>query len=295
MILYKTYLKLFQENKISLGLSYRLPDYANKYWLEKLEKAILSVSSPLRFLDIGAGGGRFSILFLRTYFEQGIAIEKSPNKFIWNKIGQEFSSLRLIDDDAQKALTDLAGKKFDFILLSESFEHIPLVDVIPLIQSLKILLADGGCLFLTTPNFYVQGLAEDSPYWHEKLPYGHYKHYTFQEVKELFEENSFEVVWHCFESHWIKTNIYNNLFYPLSRLDNYFLEGFKHSPKIPNKLRDKLCFAYLYSTYPIAILCKAMIWLISKIIGMIEYYLNNESVSATLMILFRISSCEGQD
>lgn len=275
-MLYQTYLELFEDKKIKLGLSDRLPDYANKYWLNQLEKAVLDGKTST-FLDIGAGSGRLSILLAKTYFKSGTAIEVEVNQEIWDILLNESTNIQLLTGEVQKSMEALGENKFDFILLSESFEHIPLPDVSSFIVNLRHLLADDGRLFITTPNFYVQGPAEESPFWHERLPYGHYKHYTYQEIANLFESNDFKVIWHCFESHWWKTLIYNRIYYPISQWDCRFL----YSQKMPRFLAT----IYRYMSYPFIKFINGCFYLMSQIVLRIEINNTSENTSSTLMVL----------
>ncbi len=84
-MLYQKYNHLFATNKINTGFSKRFPDYAQRYKFELLEKSIKQIRAN-RFLDIGAGSGRLSILLANTYFSSGCSLEINTNKKEWNKV-----------------------------------------------------------------------------------------------------------------------------------------------------------------------------------------------------------------
>lgn len=276
MQLYRTYLKLWREGDVCAGFSPRLPDYAIRFWLEKLEQAF-PLGAKSSFLDIGAGDGRLSLLLLHTYSPQGMAIEVQMNKKAWEPMINRYSRFEVYDGLLQDALAQKIGlKKFDFILLSEVFEHIPLGDVKPFLAHLHTVLADHGTIFLTTPNRIVQGEAEKSSMWHEITPYGHHKHYTYDELNELFTSAGFNIVSRNFECHKIKTLFYNKLFYRCSRLDARFLQ----SAKIPLFIKK----LYRYMSTPMLPLVNFYFWSVAQLIYGIEKKYSNEKTAATILL-----------
>ncbi|MFH0898567.1 MAG: class I SAM-dependent methyltransferase, partial [bacterium] len=237
-MLYQTYTTLCKQKKIFTGFSHRLPDYATKYWLDQFEHCITTIKgSKKNFLDIGAGSGRLSTLLLNTYFSQGAAIEVQVDHTIWKPLLQKHPGLKLYEGLLQDRIQDLISNHttFDFIVLAEVFEHIPLCDVNGFLQALKKLLSDDGKIFLTTPNAVVLGPAEKSHMWHKRQPYGHHKHYTLKEMKEILEHHGFEITRHTFEGNIVKKHRYNRFFYPAARWDQKLLTT-KKLPAIARKI-----------------------------------------------------------
>lgn len=279
MQLYQKYLQLWKQGSVCAGFSPRLPDYAIRYWLDHLEKA-LPKKSARSFLDIGAGDGRLSLLLLHAYSPQGVAIEVQVNKKAWQKAFSHYGRFELREGLLQDIVDQFQGNQtFDFILLAEVFEHIPPADVPAFLQALAQVLSPHGTIFLTTPNRVVQGPAEQSAVWHEKEPYGHHKHYTVAEIAELFKQVGLEVVQRDFECHNVKSILYNKWFYPISRLDARLL----HSPKLPAFLRTM----YRYLSAPIILLLRACFWILAQLVYMIEKRYSNEKTGATMMLCIK--------
>jgi SAM-dependent methyltransferase len=276
MELYKTYLKLWKEGRICAGFSPRLPDYGIRIWLELLEKS-LPYQKGATFLDVGAGDGRLSLLLLRAFSPRGMAIEIQTNKDVWAGILQDYKEFELYDGLLQEAFVGShKNKKFNFVLLAEVFEHIPPQDVSAFLKALHDVLAPGGHIFLTTPNRVVQGPAELTPIWYERTPYGHYKHYSYAELKNIFDQAGFHVVWHRFECHPFKRYVYNKLFYPISRWDARFL----NSLKIPRMLR---VFYSAVSWLPLQLI-KTFFWFLALIVYIIEKTFTSEKNGATIVM-----------
>lgn len=277
MSLYKTYMDLWARGFVNAGFSPRIPDYAIRFWLEQLECALPKTSSPQSFLDIGAGDGRLSQLLLHTYSPHGMALEVQVDPESWQPMHREFPAFEIKTGLLQNTMSELIGKRtFTFILLAEVFEHIPPSDVQPFLEQLKPLLAKNGRIFLTTPNRIGQGPAETSPQWHERQPWGHWKHYTLQELTDLFQNAGFKITRHVFECHRTKIILYNAWFYPTSRLDGRLLT----SKKIPSWLKD----AYFYTSIPVIFLIKLLFWGLAQAVHALETNGSSEENSDTIMI-----------
>jgi 2-polyprenyl-3-methyl-5-hydroxy-6-metoxy-1,4-benzoquinol methylase len=272
--LYKKYITLWQQENINSGFSYRLPDYAIQYWLENLEKTILSTQQK-NFLDIGAGNGRLSLLLLNTFYNSGAAIEVDADKDIWKNILEKNPTFTFHEGFLQDKFEELKDKKFDLIMLSEVFEHVPPTDIPKFLAKLYQVLSDDGRIFLTTPNFVTQGPAEKSPLWHEKSPYGHHKHYSLQELHKILEKFGFQIERSTFECNKFKI-FYNKQFYKTARLDSKFLS----SKKISRILKTSY---QLFST-PLLLGIKSYFWLLSKLIYLSERKWNTEKRSMTIIL-----------
>jgi hypothetical protein len=103
-------------------------------------------------------------------------------------------------------------------------------------------LKPGGKLFLTTPNFVFYGPAEESKEYYQRQPFGHHKHYTLQELKELFDAPSFRVRAHYFETHPL-TLFRNRVFYPVARYD-YAIQNSRKYPFARTVLKPFSSVAY---------------------------------------------------
>lgn len=277
-MLSQRYNTLYKQGRIHTGFSPRLPDYACGLWLDLLEK-VISQSKRNRFLDVGAGNGRLTRI-LAEFFTQGVAVEVATDAPRWNQLQQECPHVSLREGLLQDILPALQKEeKFDFVLLSEVFEHIPLPDVDSFLQALSTLITDDGVIFLTTPNFLVQGPAEKSSRWHEIEPYGHYKHYTLQEVTSALSAHGFEVVEHWFECHRFKSKGYSRFYYPLASLDAKLLQ----SKKLPRALR----VLYKWATMPFVPVLNSFFGSLAWALNRYERTHNNEANAETMILKIR--------
>jgi SAM-dependent methyltransferase len=231
----------------------------------------------LNFLDIGAGDGRLTSLLLSyDKSSHGTAIEVRTKLDIWQSIlDSNVGRLVQLDGLLQEHLKQLSD--FNFIILSEVFEHIPLNDVPNFLTDLNRVTKKGGYVYLTTPNRKVQGPAEDSPLWHEIEPYGHYKHYTLHELKTLLMSASFEIVETNFECNIRKLNLFNKWYYPIARFDGRILD----SKKIPNWIKS----IYKIITIPLTEIIKIIFKSLGNLVYKIEKNENNENNASTIIIL----------
>lgn len=273
---YQTYLRLWKDGTICAGFSPRFPDYASRHWFDSFQQAIPD-GLGTAFLDVGAGDGRLSLVLLHNYSVSGLAVDVWVNHMAWDSIVKRYGRFELKEGFLQEVLKDLQDKRqFNFIVLAEVFEHVPPADVPALLSNLHGLLAPGGKIFLTTPNRVVQGPAEKSHMWHEKTPYGHYKHYTVQEITELLRAAGLDVAWQTFECHKAKKMLYNKWLYPLSRLDARLM----NSAKIPKPFR----FVYKVVSLPVVAVLRGWFWLLAKGIYVIEKRYSNEKTGATIIL-----------
>ncbi|MBL4588361.1 class I SAM-dependent methyltransferase [Candidatus Babeliales bacterium] len=274
-MLYTKYEDLYKKRKISTGFSWRLPDYSFKSWIDILQNTIFSMKNKKKFLDVGAGNGRFTRL-LSEYFQQGVAIEVEPDNKEWQKIKRDMPNVTLYKGLLQEIMPQLIDRTvFDCIMLVEVFEHIPLSDIDNFVSSLYPLLADDGFIFLTTPNFVVQGPAEKSTMWYERFLYGHHKHYTVDELKMIFENHGFQIDTYSFEGHTYRNNKYNRPYFLLAGLDIKFLE----SKKIPLILRK----IYQYCSVPFIFLLRVYFKILASICS--TYEKNADKTNAVTIIL----------
>lgn len=279
MVLYKRYLNLFKQQNIVTGFSSRVPDYGVRYSISKLEKAI-SFSKKNSFLDVGAGLGRMSVLLASSCFKTGYSIEVKVDKPSWKQILEKHKNINLIEGLLQENIGVLKSKeKINFVVLSEVFEHIPLTDVESFLGSLHEVLDEDGIVFLTTPNLVVQGPAEKSVRWYKKVPFGHHKHYKFDELKDILDKHGFKIIFNSFEGSFFKRNFYNRFYYPFSRLDQKLLVS-KKIPKFLNNL-------YKYFSYPFIPIIKGFFWSLAKVVYFYENKFGSEKNSETMILVLK--------
>ena len=81
---------------------------------------------------------------------------------------------------------------FDFVLMSEVFEHIPINQIDLVIKKLESLTKKNSIAYISTPDPIFCGPASRSDIYFEKFQYGHYKHYLKGDIVKYFK--SFELV-----------------------------------------------------------------------------------------------------
>lgn len=277
MNLYAHYLKLWKQGLVGKGFSSRLPDYATQAWFDYFQKA-LSSQRKGAFLDIGAGDGRLSLVLLTSGYQQGTALEVCVDRNAWTYILSNYPKFFLYEATLQEVMTRLEHA-FEAVIVAEVFEHIPSADVHAFLCQLSRVVVPGGVVFLTTPNSHVQGPAQKSLLWHERYAYGHYYHYTKQELEKLFDQAGFDVEACNFECHRLKKILYDRCFYPISRWD----ERLSHSKRLPCWFKH----AYRCVSWPFIVLTRLYFKALAYGLLLIERYRSGEQTAATIIITAR--------
>jgi SAM-dependent methyltransferase len=199
----------------SLGI--RMRDSSCDLWLQRMMGAFGDVRGKA-ILDFGSGSGHKALL-LALLGARVTALEVDPAQAeaIRRASERTGAGLRVLHGD-QGLLPTLPDAGFDGALASEVIEHLPPEDAAGFCRELARLLRPGGRLFLTTPNRVAYGPAETSKEHHSRQPFGHHKHYTERELRELLGRVGFRVLSCVFETHPL-TLWRNRLFYPMARLD----------------------------------------------------------------------------
>lgn len=214
------YINLINKEIIDINLSKRLPDHFEKYKMDILDKGINICDKWDNFLDVGANNGRYSYLLLEKGFKSGVAVEVSENKSL-KELGEKYSNLNITNKLIQDFITE---EKFDFILLSDVFEHIPLSDLNEFLQKLSDLQNDNGVIYILTPNSIVCGPAEKSDIYYTKHQHGHHKHYTKKEIELLLKQYNYNLIFHTYEENKLKASL-RNIFLRFSAKDKVLMKS----------------------------------------------------------------------
>jgi 2-polyprenyl-3-methyl-5-hydroxy-6-metoxy-1,4-benzoquinol methylase len=120
----------------------------------KFERVIdyLPEESGGALLDIGCFAGTFLSLVARHRFERQVGVDILPDQIAYanHNYGTNFREFQAIDRITE--LGDL-GAPFDTVTLIEVIEHLRHDEIIGLFGELDRVLAPGGRLVLTTPNY----------------------------------------------------------------------------------------------------------------------------------------------
>jgi len=199
-----------------------------------------------RVLDFGSGSGH-KLFFLGYAGAHATAVEIDPQQIKNIRTSSERLSIpvELVEGGTER-LYEFPDGAFDRVLLSEVIEHIPVDQVGLFCSNIARIMKPGGRLFLTTPNFTFYGPAENSKEYYQRQPYGHHKHYTQEELRNLLKP-FFHIRCIYYETH-PKTLSRNQIFYPLARLD-YAIRYSRRYPLLSLLLRPFFAILYYLSEW----------------------------------------------
>jgi 2-polyprenyl-3-methyl-5-hydroxy-6-metoxy-1,4-benzoquinol methylase len=111
-----------------------------------------------RLLDYGAGGGELSGMLARRFPASNVVCyEPAPDLF--EEAREDLDGLRNVE--LVSSFEDLKGRRFEYALCLEVFEHLPPRQTEQAIRRLNRLLAPGGTLVIGVPNeLFVPALAK---------------------------------------------------------------------------------------------------------------------------------------
>ncbi|MCX6712938.1 MAG: methyltransferase domain-containing protein [Candidatus Vogelbacteria bacterium] len=210
----------YKKNKDGL-LSRSLPDVTKKYTLKIMNGAINCCEKWDNFLDVGASTGHYSAPLLEI-FRSGTAVEVSPNPDL-EKLGQEKNNLTIRHDYIENIHL---SEKFDFIMLADLFEHIPLKNVNGLMEKLGNCQESGGIIYLLTPNPLFCGPAAESGIYYlrngmDQNGHGHHKHYLKSDLVQIFSDYGYDPVFFSYETGKLRVFFRRYLFGLSIRNRNY--------------------------------------------------------------------------
>ena len=122
-------------------------DYYTEYKISLIAKKTYP-NKINSFLDFGCGTGK-SINYIRKYFPDSIITGYDPSKLSLDVAAIQFKYINLISDSQE-----LSKMRFDCILVANVFHHIPLVDRIEVMHSLKRCLNPKGFIIVFEHNPY---------------------------------------------------------------------------------------------------------------------------------------------
>ena len=118
-----------------------------RYWHSLIFLCRLLLPGPARILEIG--GGQLALMCNKLFNDNCVVADISQDfAGPLNKVGIDVVTFNLLDDRPMAV-----SGQFDFVLLLEVIEHLPLPPHVA-IERIKPLLKPSGFLFLTTPNLF---------------------------------------------------------------------------------------------------------------------------------------------
>lgn len=151
-----------------------------------------------RCLDIGCGFGTLALFCLRLHNCEVYCVDRSTdfqNEPLMRKHGMHFTVCNIELDPIPWDL------KFDLIVFTEVLEHLNF-NQLPTLRKIREHLAEGGRLYLSTPDAAQWGKMgrgyldwRDMPYPQRGLPFipGHSYHFSKDELFQLVDEAGFKV------------------------------------------------------------------------------------------------------
>ena len=139
-----------------------------------------------RIVDIGCGDGRFSRELALAFPQSSVTgVDYSRRAInLATAMNQDVGNLQFMSTDITKSQ---AAGLFDFAVLMEVFEHIPLDSAAGFISAVRELLKPGGVLYLTVPH-------KNKP-----LEYKHFQHFTVDSITTYLEPHFDILEVTCFE------------------------------------------------------------------------------------------------
>ncbi len=182
-------------------VGHAFPDVTCKMTMNRINYAINLCEKWDNFMDIGGGDGKNAIALSIT-FKKGTLVEiEKLDKHA--EISKSFSNLSLFNDLIENYKTGI--DTFDFILLSDLFEHIPVISTF--VEQISNLQKVGGVIYIMTPNPIFCGPATESEIYYKKLKYGHVNHYTIQEMVHIMKKHNYELIFQYYEESHLRRKI----------------------------------------------------------------------------------------
>jgi SAM-dependent methyltransferase len=171
-----------------------------------------------RILDYGAGSGHKAFL-LALLGARVSAVEVAEAAVATMRQARELSGIDIeVVPGGAEALRAFQDASFGRILCMEVIEHLPEAELPSFRDELARILAPGGKLFLSTPNRLAVGPAEESPSFHQRVPFGHHRHYEAEELRRVFGPPAWKIIQLWFECQPL-TLLRNRVFYRLAHYD----------------------------------------------------------------------------
>ncbi len=169
------------------------PDHKKEWLLTNMrlyEKTLEHLKDGMKILEIGCGKG-YGTFFLAKNLPSsevvGLDINKEGTEFgrrTWNSKNLNFDVIDILYSEDIEKIKRRYGK-FNAAICFEVFEHISPDKTADFFSNIRLLLVEGGTLFLSTPNkrvYDIDAYTED-----------HINEMNYEELTSLFEKINFKI------------------------------------------------------------------------------------------------------
>jgi SAM-dependent methyltransferase len=258
--LYKAYLKNTPKSDF---FSQRIPDRTTRNSLNNLNRAMNICVRNQVFLDFGAGNGRYSVTLLPE-FEKGYGTEIEKSLLLSQIAKKDPKYKALFGEDAILKIKD----KVDLVILMDVIEHIPVKKMSELVNRIARVQAEGGVVYISTPNALRCGIVEKSGIYYKRFPHGHHKHYLASELITQFAKKGYRPIFSCYED------------FPLRLFVKKIIGAVSTIDKKLSKIQG-----YTFLTWPLIWIANGLFTLIEPVVSWDEYKRSNDSFSSQTLLL----------
>ena len=184
--------ELYKKHFYDVEYSEHVPDITKKRTLDVMNIAINACDAWGNALDIGGGGGHYSIPLLHK-FKKVVLVDMFPFE------GHAYLKRNYPNFEYHHSLVEdvMFHEKFDYILLSDIYEHINDIDTF--VRKIASLQEKNGVVYILTPNQLFCGPAEKSGIHQSLHKGGHFRHYLPHEIINLMKSSGYELVYQSYE------------------------------------------------------------------------------------------------
>lgn len=196
----------------------------------------------LKFIEIGAGNGHVSEIFLKNGFE-GIGIDMNSNSNEVNKsLNLKYVSQSKYEISNQNFFEiDFGSNKYNVIISSMVIEHMNPDEVGQYMEKVKSLLSDDGIIITVVPA--------NQKYWGiEDEIAGHYKRYSRKCFEHIAQEHSFDISYYAFLTYPLSNILYNLSNFLIKRYESHKLGRSQMQNTIDSSSRE-VKFKTVYPGY----------------------------------------------
>lgn len=120
-----------------------------------ITQSCLTFNRDQTLLDLGIGSGNLELRFATSLKKiDGVDYHDKAIKFLQTKLKERgITNVSLYLSSVQKLPRSILKRRYDFITIIDTLEHLRIIEAKLLVNKLALLLKRGGQLFIITPNY----------------------------------------------------------------------------------------------------------------------------------------------